>query len=109
MEVKTVKERLLRLIPVIRIHVQSTVNGTHMAIGLHAQNHVEEERGHVQDQWKCQLHMEVKSAKDSLQRLILVIPIPAPSTVNGAHMAIGLHAQNHVGEERSHVQKHWQY
>ena len=47
--------------------------------------------------------MEVETAKESLQRLSLVIPIHVQSTVNGAHMAVGLPAPNHVEEERSHV------
>ena len=109
MEVKSVKESLLRLIPVIQILARSTVNGDLMANGLHAQNHVEEEKSRVQDQWRCQLQMEVESVKVSLHRLILVIPIHAQSTVNAAHMAIGRHAQKHVEEEKSHVQDHWQY
>ena len=53
--------------------------------------------------------MGVKTAKENLQRLLLVIPVHVQSTVNGAHMAIGRHAQKHVEEVRIPVQDHWQY
>ena len=102
-------ESLLRLIPVIPILARSTVNGDLMANGLHAQNRVEEERSRVQDQWRFQLQMVVENAKESLQRLVLVILIHVQSTANGVHMGIGHHAQKHVEGERSHVQEHWQY
>ena len=78
-----------------------------MAIGRRAQNRVGEETSGVQDQWKCQLPMEVKSVKESLLRLIPVILIFAQSTVSGDLMASGLRAQNRVEEERSRVQDQW--
>ena len=97
------REKQLRPLHVTTMHVQLTVSGENMVIGLHVLNHAEVVKSLDQDQKSLKHQMEGKNVKENQLRLLHVTTMHARLTVSGNHMVNGLHAPKHAEEVTSLV------